>query len=75
MTFAATNDRIYHLWWHPHNFGIHLEENLDFLRDLLTHYRALNRELNFQNCTMSDCYRQAADRQGINAAKAALSAT
>jgi peptidoglycan/xylan/chitin deacetylase (PgdA/CDA1 family) len=32
---AAARDRIYHLWWHPHNFGAHLEENLAFLERIL----------------------------------------
>ncbi|MDQ1408573.1 MAG: hypothetical protein QOJ41_308 [Acidobacteriaceae bacterium] len=32
---AALNAKIYHLWWHPHNFGIHLNENMTFLRRIL----------------------------------------
>jgi peptidoglycan/xylan/chitin deacetylase (PgdA/CDA1 family) len=32
---AAQNAKIYHLWWHPHNFGIHLNENMTFLRRIL----------------------------------------
>src|SRR5205823_6589952 len=28
MTDAAKRGRVYHLWWHPHNFGMHLAENL-----------------------------------------------
>jgi peptidoglycan/xylan/chitin deacetylase (PgdA/CDA1 family) len=32
---AASTGQIFHLWWHPHNFGTHLEQNLAFLRELL----------------------------------------
>jgi peptidoglycan/xylan/chitin deacetylase (PgdA/CDA1 family) len=42
MTFAAKSGRLYHLWWHPHNFGVNTELNLRFLRHVLDHYRALH---------------------------------
>lgn len=32
---AASGGGIFHLWWHPHNFGVHLEQNLAFLREIL----------------------------------------
>ena len=32
---AALRREIVHLWWHPHNFGRHTDENLAFLRRLL----------------------------------------
>ena len=32
---AARTGRIFHLWWHPHNFGAHLRDNLLFLRGIL----------------------------------------
>jgi hypothetical protein len=35
---AARAGRIFHLWWHPHNFGDHQEQNLDFLRRILDEY-------------------------------------
>jgi hypothetical protein len=59
MTDAAKRGRIYHLWWHPHNFGVHLDENLAFLRLVLDHYRLLRERYEFQSVTMSDCYRLA----------------
>jgi hypothetical protein len=43
LRHAARNGRIYHLWWHPHNFGIHLERNLEFLRAVLEEFRELSR--------------------------------
>ncbi len=41
MTAAARNGTIFHLWWHPHNFGAQPEANLAFLADILAHYRRL----------------------------------
>jgi peptidoglycan/xylan/chitin deacetylase (PgdA/CDA1 family) len=32
---AAKNRGIFHLWWHPHNFGKNIPENLEFLRSAL----------------------------------------
>jgi peptidoglycan/xylan/chitin deacetylase (PgdA/CDA1 family) len=39
---AAVSDEVIHLYWHPHNFGINIDQNLDFLRKILEafcHYR------------------------------------
>jgi len=41
LTHAARTGGLYHLWWHPHNFGSHTEENFAFLRRVLDHYTAL----------------------------------
>lgn len=53
MTHAAKNGLTYHLWWHPHNFGIHQNDNFNFLEKLLIHYSHLNRHNNFESLTMS----------------------
>ena len=44
MTHAATTGRIFHLWWHPHNFGSHVSDNIAMLRRIMEHYRALAEE-------------------------------
>ena len=54
MTFAAQNQLLFHLWWHPHNFGVNTDLNLSFLRAILEHYRALNGRLEFQSLTMAE---------------------
>jgi hypothetical protein len=53
MTLAAKNNRVFHLWWHPHNFGVNQNENLDFLKQILLHYKYLNNHFGFQSITMS----------------------
>lgn len=56
MRAAARKKQIYHLWWHPHNFGNHPEQNLQDLRELLSYYRVLNKEFGFDSATMKDIY-------------------
>lgn len=41
MTSAARNGTVFHLWWHPHNFGAQPDANLAFLACILAHYRRL----------------------------------
>ncbi len=54
MTYAAQHQKVYHLWWHPHNFGIHQKENFLFLDKILKHYVSLNAQFGFESLTMSD---------------------
>jgi peptidoglycan/xylan/chitin deacetylase (PgdA/CDA1 family) len=41
MTHAARTGRVFHLWWHPHNFGGDLAANRPVLDSILEHYRHL----------------------------------
>lgn len=54
MQHAARNAEIFHLWWHPHNFGVNLEENLAFLRRILVFYSTLRRDYEMESLTMSE---------------------
>ena len=54
MTHAAKQHKVYHLWWHPHNFGTHQEENFIFLEKILKHYALLHSEFGFESATMRD---------------------
>jgi hypothetical protein len=54
MTNAAKNNLCYHLWWHPHNFGINQNENFAFLEKILLHYKMLNEKYQFTSITMSN---------------------
>ena len=54
MTYAAKNNELYHLWWHPHNFGVNINENMQNLAVLLNHYRFLNKKYAFTNLTMKE---------------------
>lgn len=54
MTYAAKNNLMYHLWWHPHNFGSNCIENIKFLQKILRHYEFLSEKYNFQSITMDE---------------------
>lgn len=54
MSYAAKNRRCYHLWWHPHNFGADINENMKFLETILIHYKKLNAEHGFSSALMKD---------------------
>lgn len=41
MTIAAERGALYHLWWHPHNFGLDQTENLAGAREIFEHYEQL----------------------------------
>ncbi len=38
MTESAKKQEVYHLWWHPHNFGTHLKENMVNLSEIIRHF-------------------------------------
>lgn len=52
MSYAAKQHKVYHLWWHPHNFGKYQNENFAVLHQILEHYRLLNEQFSFESCTM-----------------------
>ncbi len=52
MTHAAKHGLTYHLWWHPHNFGINIKENLAFLEKILVHYQKLSKKYVFRSVSM-----------------------
>ena len=54
MTKAAQRGELYHLWWHPHNFGVNIEENMEGLDTLLNHFQKLNKQYGFVNMTMKE---------------------
>jgi hypothetical protein len=58
LTYAAQKSEIYHLWWHPHNFGIHLDENLKFLERILHHFAKLRVEYGMTSMNMSELVHQ-----------------
>jgi peptidoglycan/xylan/chitin deacetylase (PgdA/CDA1 family) len=49
---AAKNRGIFHLWWHPHNFGTQTQENLGFLRSVLTVFAEQRRIHGMQSLSM-----------------------
>jgi Polysaccharide deacetylase len=56
MKAAARKKKIYHLWWHPHNFGQNMDKNFSVLEKLLDYYLVLNKKYNMQSLTMKEIY-------------------
>lgn len=54
MDDAAINHRIFHLWWHPHNFGINTKENINFLIKIINHYKALKCTYGMRSLNMGE---------------------
>lgn len=54
MTHAAKHNEIFHLWWHPHNFGINRKENLANLISLLEHFKCLQETYGMQSANMRE---------------------
>ncbi|MCR4286022.1 MAG: polysaccharide deacetylase family protein [Candidatus Kaiserbacteria bacterium] len=54
MTHGAKHGEVFHLWWHPHNFGIDQEENFNNLTEILKHYKTLEEKYGMQSTSMSD---------------------
>lgn len=57
ITHAAKNDKVFHLWWHPHNFGKDVDENMLFLTRILELVEKLNKEYGFESLTMEEAAR------------------
>jgi peptidoglycan/xylan/chitin deacetylase (PgdA/CDA1 family) len=54
MLRAAKEGSLFHLWWHPHNFGKNLEENLIQLESILIYYSKLKYEYGMLSKTMNE---------------------
>ncbi|MEP6888986.1 MAG: polysaccharide deacetylase family protein [Nitrospirales bacterium] len=64
LTYAAKHGLIYHLWWHPHNFGDNTEDNLAFLKTILDHYLSLKQTYAMESLNMGELSQSVVDRNG-----------
>lgn len=51
---AARKGELYHLWWHPHNFGVNLDKNIAFLRRVLDHFAELHARYGMESLNMRE---------------------
>ncbi len=54
MTTAAERGESYHLWWHPHDFGLDQEANMAGLRMIVAHFRDLQQRNGMTSRCMAD---------------------
>ena len=53
MKKAAQQNKLFHLWWHPHNFGSHMDKNFENLEKIFNTYKELNNLHGFSSVTMT----------------------
>ncbi len=51
---AARHGQLFHLWWHPHDFGRHLRENLAVLHAVLREFAALRARYGMESLAMGE---------------------
>lgn len=51
---AARRRRLFHLWWHPHNFGVNREANLGVLRRVLDAFAEMREREGMRSLTMAE---------------------
>lgn len=54
MLAAAINDEMFHLWWHPHNFGVNLDINIALLEEILIYFNYLKERYGMTSLTMHE---------------------
>lgn len=54
MTHAAKTGSLFHLWWHPHNFGKHPVQNLRFLDRVLEVFDGLRAQHGMKSLSMAE---------------------
>ncbi len=54
IRYAAKHNQMYHLWWHPHNFGSNIQENLAFLERVLDEYKVCKDRYGMVSYSMKD---------------------
>lgn len=54
MRHAANAEQVFHLWWHPHNFGKNSEQNLRHLRNVLEQFVQLRDQYGMRSMNMHE---------------------
>lgn len=51
---CAREGKVYHLWWHPHNFGMDLRENMGRLERILDCFSRQRERYGMESMNMGD---------------------
>jgi|GEM_PF-86810 len=54
MKHAAKHRQVFHLWWHPHNFGGNTEKNMANLEHILRYFEKMRLNYQMQSCHMEE---------------------
>lgn len=64
MDRAAHTGTLFHLWWHPHNFGLNIDRNMAFLEKVLEHFDHLRKTYGMQSLSMGEVVQTVAHNAG-----------
>lgn len=54
MHYAAIHNKTFHIWWHPHNFGLNMQENIQELEIICQYYKSLKEQYNYTSKFISE---------------------
>lgn len=54
MLHAAKHGLTFHLWWHPHNVGVHTDFHMDQLEDIFAYYEQLKEKYGMRSLNMHE---------------------
>ena len=58
MRHAAKKGLTFHLWWHPHNVGIHTDLHMKQLEEIFTYYEQLKERYGMRSLNMDEAARE-----------------
>lgn len=62
MELAAKQNEVYHLWWHPHNFGNDPDQSMKELGQLIKHFQKLKEQYGMESLSMAGLGEKAKSR-------------
>ena len=54
MLHAAKKGLSFHLWWHPHNIGVHTDFHMHQLEEIFSYYSKLREAYGMESLNMSE---------------------
>lgn len=55
---SAKNNKIFHLWWHPHNFSTNTSKNLEQLVEILEFFKVVQIKYGMKSSSMFDVFQE-----------------
>jgi hypothetical protein len=62
MLHAAMNGLTFHLWWHPHNVGVHTDLHMQQLEEILSYYDELKEKYGMRSLNMQEAAQELLNR-------------
>ena len=62
MLHAAKTGKTFHLWWHPHNVGVHTDFHMKQLEEIFSYYDELNEKYGMRSLNMGEAAQEVLNR-------------